>query len=181
MAKDAEHLAKHYAKALLDVITEMRGKEVSTVRMQEQLVELSNVIQGEASAFFANPIFGREEKVRVLEAIFKKVKVEPEIDRFVRILASLNQMDLVDEVAREFSKVDRERRNEIEAVVRTAFPLSSKELARIGEALGRALKKKVLIDTQVDRELIGGVIAEVGGVVYDASIRSFLTRMQEEL
>jgi F0F1-type ATP synthase delta subunit len=40
--------------------------------------------------------------------------------------------------------------------------------------------KKVLLDVEVDEDLIGGVVARVGSVVYDATIQSYLSRIQEE-
>jgi F-type H+-transporting ATPase subunit delta len=181
MAKGGSPLARPYAKALLEVFVEMRGADAPTDRVQAQLMDVSKVLQGEAGVFFESPVFGRDEKMGVLDGILQKSKVEPEVDRFLRVLVSLSHTELLGEIALEFTKADRDRRKEVEAIVRTAFPLSTKDQERIGKALGRALQKNVLVEASVDKELIGGVIAEVGGVVFDASIRNYLKRMQEEL
>ena len=41
--------------------------------------------------------------------------------------------------------------------------------------------KNVAVDASVDPALIGGVVAKVGGTVYDGSVRTQLARMRQEL
>jgi len=179
MAKSAEHLPKRYAKAFIEVILEMRG-EKGPAEVGKELHDFSLLCTGEIGQFFANPVFDRDEKWNVLKSILSQVKVGEEVERFLRLIISLGHTHLLPEIARAFFDVDRERRNEVNGTLRSAFPVSEKEKDQIQKALSLAVRKNVLLDVQVDKELIGGVVAKVGSRVYDASVRSYLTRLQEE-
>ena len=177
MAKDDDILPKRYAKAFLDVIEEGQG---SSSKISNQLSEFVNLMTGEVSAFFASPVFDRDEKLEMLDAILKKLNVDTSIDRFLQLVVTLGHMNLLGEIAKAFKKEDQERRNEVQAKFTSAFPVSAKDQKRMEAALGKALGKTVLSEVKVDKELLGGVVAEVGGRIFDASIRSYLHRLQEE-
>jgi F-type H+-transporting ATPase subunit delta len=54
-------------------------------------------------------------------------------------------------------------------------------LARVEQALAAATRKKIVLEAAVDAQLIGGVTADVGGVLYDGSIRTQLARLRDQL
>jgi F-type H+-transporting ATPase subunit delta len=121
-----------------------------------------------------------QEKVQVLESVLKKEPVDPAFDRFLRVLIMMGHIELLVEISDAYTVALREQRNEVQAKLRSAFPLEEKDQARIAKALSKATGKNVQIDVAIDPALIGGVVAEVGGVVYDASIQGYLNRLQEE-
>jgi F-type H+-transporting ATPase subunit delta len=83
------------------------------------------------------------------------------IDRFVELAASDRQ--------REFAEV------------RSALPLDTKQQKRLAEALGRATGKTVEVKVIVDPSVLGGIVARVGDVVIDGTVRHRLEQMKEQL
>ncbi len=180
MGKATENYTVRYAKGLLDVL----GENVEDPKLEENLKRLERLgamIQGEAKEFFENPTFTLEEKQTVLREMLKKVGAGKELERFFELVVSLGHMKFTEEIAKAFEEELFERRNQIQGKVRSAYPLSEKEINQLSVALEKATGKKVLLEVEEDRELIGGVVAHVGSVVYDASIQGFLNRLQQEL
>ena len=83
------------------------------------------------------------------------------IDRFVELAASERQ--------REFAEV------------RSALPLDAKQQKRLAEALGKATGKNVELKVIVDPSVLGGIVARVGDVVIDGTIRHRLEQLKEQL
>jgi len=83
------------------------------------------------------------------------------IDRFVELAASERQRDF--------------------AEVRSALPLDAAQQQRLAEALGRATGKIVEVKVIVDPTVLGGIVARVGDVVIDGTIRHRLEQLKEQL
>jgi F-type H+-transporting ATPase subunit delta len=179
MSADREQAARRYARALQETLLDTRG-EAGAAAAAEQLGALRDLSAGESGAFFANPVFGADEKNAVLQVFFRKHGVDPGIGRFLELLVSLGHVGLLPTIVLAYEEVERERRNELRAGVRSAFPLGEAEERDLAAALSAATGKKVLIETTVDPALIGGVVAEVGSVTYDASVKGYLERLQQE-
>ncbi len=179
MAQDPRALAGWMANAFLDSVLELKG-EAGAEKVRSQLQNILELSRGTPGAFFENPMFGVEEKSAVMDAVLKRHAVEPELRRFLGLLVELRLVQLLEEISRAYEEGLETGRNEVRARVRTAFPLDEEERSRLAQALGRATGKKVLIEEEADPTLIGGVVAQVGSVVYDVSIRGFLQRLQQE-
>jgi F-type H+-transporting ATPase subunit delta len=65
--------------------------------------------------------------------------------------------------------------------VRTAVALGDQDRAALAARLGAAVGKTVVIDERVDPSLLGGFVAEVGGLVADGSLDGQLARIKERL
>ena len=83
------------------------------------------------------------------------------IDRFVELAAGERQ--------REFAEV------------RSALPLDAKQQKRLADALGKATGKHVEVKVIVDPSVLGGIVARVGDVVIDGTVRHRLEQLKEQL
>lgn len=62
----------------------------------------------------------------------------------------------------------------IHGTLTTAVPLTEEQLHRIEKGFSDRLGNFVSFEIQVDSKLIGGFVATIEGIVYDASMRSQL-------
>jgi F-type H+-transporting ATPase subunit delta len=69
----------------------------------------------------------------------------------------------------------------VRAVVTSATPLSPADLERVRRSLERRTKKTVMLEAQVDPSLIGGLVAQVGDLVLDGSVRTQLSTLRDKL
>ncbi len=72
-------------------------------------------------------------------------------------------------------------RKVVHAQVTTAIPLTSERLNDIQSKLAQATGKTVTLQTRVDPSILGGMVAKVGSVVYDASVTRQLEKMKQRL
>ncbi|MCC7459990.1 MAG: ATP synthase F1 subunit delta [Proteobacteria bacterium] len=177
MAISTETLSQKYAKAFLEAL----NSDASLIKkVQQDLNELAIFSKNPLLDFFANPVFHMDEKKALIEDIFSKHKFQNETRQFVETILSLNFLHLMESIAKDFAYAVREQNRETKIEISTAYALSDEEQKQIIATFEKTVGKKVLLDVTVDRELIGGIRANVGGVVYDSSIQGHLLRLQKE-
>ena len=62
-----------------------------------------------------------------------------------------------------------------------ARPLSDESRRRINDVFERQTGKRVVADASVNPGLLGGVVVEIAGRVYDGSLRTRLERLERSL
>ena len=63
----------------------------------------------------------------------------------------------------------------------SATPLTEEAVESIKASLEKTVGQSIVVETEVDPELIGGVIARVGDLVLDGSVRTQLASIKETL
>ncbi len=179
MASETERTPGRYARGLLQATGELLGEEALD-RVKEHLADAEGLALADSGEFFANPSFSIKEKSDVIRRLAEARKMEEVVAHFLTIVARNGHVRMLPEIRIAFEEALRERRNQVSGELKTAFPLSSTEVAEIRGALSRATGKAVELTVNVDKELIGGVVAQVGSYLYDGSIRGFLDRLKQE-
>jgi F-type H+-transporting ATPase subunit delta len=85
--------------------------------------------------------------------------------------------DIVD----EFVKMSAAERKRAIAEVRSAIPLTADQIERLRVALNEATDKDVEVKVVVDPAVLGGIVATIGDIVIDGSIRHRLDQLKEQL
>lgn len=181
MAKNYEHLGHQLGKSFAEVLFETGVDAAAVGQIQAELELLQAALTDDVVKFFLNPVFELTEKFKVLKDIAKTLKISEQCERFAQVVVKQGLLKYWPQVTSAFEDSLLEARKELKASVTSAFKLSAEDQKRIAQALEKAMGKKMICDVSVDPELIGGVVARVGGVMFDASVRGYLERMQEEL
>jgi F-type H+-transporting ATPase subunit delta len=96
------------------------------------------------------------------------------------IISQGHARDLV-EIADELARTaERESKREL-GEVRSAVELDSAQKDRLAQALSKATGKNVAVKVIVDPSVIGGVVARVGDVVIDGTVRRKLELLKQHL
>jgi F-type H+-transporting ATPase subunit delta len=77
-------------------------------------------------------------------------------------------------------QIAAEERKRAVAEVRTAVPLSDEQRDKLGRALRSATGKEITLKVIVDPSVVGGLVARVGDVIFDASVRRRLELAKEQ-
>jgi F-type H+-transporting ATPase subunit delta len=96
------------------------------------------------------------------------------------VLAVGRGSDLVD-IIDKLVEAAAEERLEVLAEVRSAVSLNEDQQQRLGAALSRATGKRVTLKVVVDPSVIGGLVARVGDVVFDGTVRHRLEQLREAI
>jgi F-type H+-transporting ATPase subunit delta len=175
----AGSLARRYARAILDVAT----AKSATERVGQDIDDLAAAYSAsrDLREALTNPVFPTSQRRAVAEALLGRINASPETKNFVLLLLERERIAALPDIARELRAMVDEKLGRVRAVVTSARPLPADHVAQIQANLEKAAGKKVLLEKAEDPSLIGGVVAKLGDIVYDGSVRTQLERMREEI
>jgi F-type H+-transporting ATPase subunit delta len=81
----------------------------------------------------------------------------------------------------EFERLERDRKGIVAVEIATAKPLDQKYRDNLRVKLEEGTGNKVELQITENENLIGGIVARVGGTIYDGSIEHQLERIQRKL
>ena len=164
-------LAKRHAQAVFQIALEKEEIE----KWQADLEVIANALKNpELVALLENPKVFFSEKEKILQNIL--TGVSPIAMNLVYFLVAKNRLRIVEDLVVEYQRLVNAYYGRETAEVVTAIPLSNKEKERLQKKLATITRKEVVITTQVDPDIIGGVVAKVGDKLIDGSVR---TRLQD--
>lgn len=175
MAALGGSLARRYARALFEIGVDKGNFEA----LGQELEGLATVYAESRDLRHAleNPIFKEAQKRAILEKVLPQVAPSKTLQSFALLLLERRRLPALPLIARAYQELADQRLGRVRAVVTSAKPLDVMTEAEIQRALERRTGKKVLVKTQVDPELIGGVVARVGDIVFDGSLRTRLASL----
>ncbi len=116
-----------------------------------------------------------------MEEVANRAVVADTVKRFMMVLLDRRRVAIYADIVEVFARNVDERLNRIAADVTTAIPMTAGQEDALCSALGRYSGKTVRINATVVPEILGGVVARVGGTVIDGSLRSRLDRIRNAL
>lgn len=175
----ATAVARRYAEALADValaqakVEEIENEVAAFAAMMKESRELYDV--------FASPAVSQEDKGRVLNALVERAKPSRWTANLLKIMLRHHRLHLLGTVLEKFREEINRRQGIVIAEVTTATPAGDEERNMLAQRLQELTGKQVQIRFTADPELIGGIVARIGSVVYDGSIRTQLQAVKQKL
>jgi F-type H+-transporting ATPase subunit delta len=169
-----------YAKALFSLAkerseTEAVGRDLDTV---------ASVVAGDADlrGFLQLPWVTAARKRAVAAEVAGRLEVSKLVQDFAALVAGRGRGEDFAAIAQAYRDLLDEDLGRVRARVRTAVALTEAERTALAARLGRALGgRQVVLDEVVDRDLLGGFIAESGSVIVDGSLDGQLARLRHRL
>lgn len=171
-------LGRRYARALLSLARSAGTLEATHADLERVAIAFADE---RLQHVLENPAVGITVRDQLAERITKALDVSEMVVNTVRLLARRDRLGILGDVARAYRELLDRELGRTRVLIRSAAPLSDAEREKL-EALARRLAgQDVLVSAEVDLDLIGGAVLDVGGVVYDGSIKTQLTRMAEAM
>jgi len=173
-------LARRYARALIGL-----GQEKDLMDLFAQELSAFHAVleqnDGQLASALNNPGLTLTERKALVSAILAKLSLNTLTNNFIHLLMEKNRLLLFGNICQAYQEMADEVAGRVRASVTTAQALNKTNTKKIEGVLCKATGKTVLVDFHVDPDLIGGIVARVGDVVYDASIQSRLRDLHDEL
>lgn len=172
-------LARRYARALM-LIGEEDG---SYERVGRDLRSLASAMEAseELTSTLTNPVFPREDREKILRALMQQIGASQAVVNTVRLLLDRERLAAVPDIARELEAMIDAKAGRVKAEVVSAQPLTDAQKQQLIGTLESLSGKTVQVQTSEDPDLLGGVVAKVGDMVYDGSLRTQLRQLRETL
>lgn len=173
-------IARRYARALLEVASESSRADA----VGDQLSALVGALNQsrELADILFNPAFSREQRTRVVEALMAALgKAEPVLANTLRLLVDRNRLDFLPDIARLYRDMADDKAGRVRGRVTSATELSTEARQSLQQTLQQLTGRNVILETQVDPQVLGGVAAQVGSLLYDGTLRTQLEQMRRQL
>ena len=172
-----EEIARVYSEALFDV-----AKEKGTLdEIHEQLGQVADGIADnrDLQVFLFSPYFSSSEK---REGISRVVSgADPELVNFLELLAEKHRMPAIFRIRRRFDESWAKEERRLEVKLTSAVDLPPDLVEEVGKQIEKQTGQTIELETDVDENVLGGIVLQVGNMVLDASVRNKLERLRKEV
>lgn len=171
-------LSRRYTKALFQLAREAGQEE----KMGQELDNFLEAYKGsELQKVLTNPAFGIDDRKRTLIEVSNQLKLSILAIHFLLLLLERDRLNYLPSIAILYHHWLNEARGRIEAKVVSPGSLDSVMVNRLRDVLHRISGKEVVLQQEIDASLIGGVLVEFEGKVYDGSVRTQLEKMKQRI
>jgi F-type H+-transporting ATPase subunit delta len=172
-----EEIAQVYARALFEVATEHDELD----EIHDQLGQFADAMHDnrQLAVFFFSPYFSNDEKK---DGLSRAVQGADEaLVNFLQALIERHRMPAIFRIRTEFESLWQEERRLLPVRVTSAIELDQSLVDSLGERIGAEVDREVEISSEVDPEILGGVVLRVGNVILDASIKNRLEQLRKQV
>jgi len=170
-------IARRYAGAIFDI-----GMKQNTLdRTLEDVQEIAKLFSIRKLAYLLRePNIPAERKEKAIRQGLAS-KVLPTSLNLALLVVQRELVELMPNIARELNQLVLDYKNEAKAEVTTATKLDEATQSQVQRALERMTGKKIMLETRVQPNILGGVVARVGDQVIDGSVERRLKLLQQQL
>ena len=172
-----EEIASVYARSLFEVAQD-QGK-LDTVR--EELGEFADALSEsrELQVFLFSPYFSTAEKTEGLDRAISGA--DEIVVNFLKLLIEKHRMPVVFRIRAELDQLWEEENRMLPVTVTSAVELDKGTVKQIGDRIAEQTDRTVDLSSEVDPDILGGIIVQVGNSVLDASIRNRLENFRKQV
>jgi F-type H+-transporting ATPase subunit delta len=172
-----EEIAVVYARSLFEAARD--ADKLDTVR--EQLGEFADTLdrERELQMFFFSPYFSTNEKK---DGLRKAVDgADALFMNFLELLLENHRMPAIFRIRRNYDKSWEDHNRLLPVEVTSAVELDERTVRSIGDRIAEQTGRKVELSSNVEPDILGGIVVRVGNQVLDASIRNRLETLRKQV
>ncbi len=171
--------ARRYARAIFQLAAE----EARSAEILAEIEGLARLLAESAALadVLYRPLYPMSERRAAFEAVASRIGLGSTVKRFVEFLLQQHRMRDFPLIAQELHRLADEAAGRVEAEVVSAALLEPSQLERVRQALATSTGCEVRVKPRVDPALIGGIVARVGDLIFDGSIRTQLDQLRTNL
>jgi F-type H+-transporting ATPase subunit delta len=170
--------ARRYAKALFELAQAQKAEDTIEAELSQIISAIADPAIEKVLFLPTLPLKARKD---IIEQIIASSKLHPTLSSFLRVLADNDRLTMLKDVHGAYQALLEAASGKVRAQIRTAEKLSAKDLRSLVDAFSRRTGKTVIPTVTVDPTLLSGIVVEIEGKVYDASLQAQLRRMGDVL
>ena len=172
-----EEIATVYARSLFEVAAEQDKLDL----VREQVGEFADAVSEnrELQIFLFSPYFSTEEKADGLDRAL--TDVDPVVENFLKLLIEKHRMPVIFRIRAEYDQLWEEENKLLPVEITSAIELPDETVKQLGDQISEQTGRTVELSSNVNPEILGGIVVQVGNSVLDASIRTRLERLRRQV
>ena len=171
-------VARRYAKAVFALAKELQKIE----SVGAELGAAAHLLGAPALAeVISSPLLSTTRRNAILDAVRQQLSLSPTAANFLSVLGDHLRLAQMDAIVEQYQRLEDRALGRIRLLIRTAAPLADDRQAEIAAVFEGQLGKTVISRVETDPTLLGGIVVEAEGKVYDGSVRTQLERLSREI
>lgn len=172
-------LTRRYAKALVEIGVEEKAVEAYA----EELANVKEILSQEElfRQLLDSPTLALEKKQAMLAELCKVMELSTGMVKFLGLLLSKGRLCYLGQIEENYRRQADELSGILSAKITAATKLDDVQQQAIAAGLEKQTGKQIALTVEVDPDLIGGLQAEIGGRLFDGSVKTQLKRIEESL
>ena len=132
---------------------------------------------------FKSPLLNKKKQVEVVSELFSdkkdnKIIVSKDLFGLIVLLAKNSRLNIFQEVLKRFMQLHTSDNKEVKVYVTSVIKISDNLEDQLKKTLSKNGKMKVKVINLIDKDLLGGLIIQIGSNLIDTSIRSKLNKVK---
>lgn len=172
-------VVKRYARALLEL-----GKaDGQYARYGQELKQLAAAFNeaGDIVKALVSPAFPKGLRRNMVDEIIKGAGLSPLVANFVHLLMDKGRLADLPDIADAYNVLSDAEKGVVRAQLTSAASLDQKEVEAIRSSLSKFTGKTVELNLTEDPTIIGGLVAKLGDLTIDGSVRTQINKLSERL
>jgi F-type H+-transporting ATPase subunit delta len=169
---------RSYAQAFLQ--TAPAGYDVERFLEGAAVIRQALGEDARLKAFFSSPAVPRAAKKGTLAQLAARAGVDDFGRRLLDVALEHGRVLGLSEILSAIREQSDRASGVVAAQVTVASPVDEQERARLAEALGRSVKRRVRLKVDVNEKILGGFVARIGSEVFDASVCHAVERFAKQ-
>jgi F-type H+-transporting ATPase subunit delta len=172
-----QEIAEVYARALFEVARENDALD----RVHEELGQFADALDEDRNlqVFLFSPYFSSEEKKQGVTRIVSDA--DERVVNFLELLAERHRMPVLFRIRRSFDALWAQENRLLPVIVTSAVELDQELVDSIGERIAEQTGRQVDLASNVDPDVLGGLMVRVGNMVLDATVRNRLEQLRKQV
>ena len=171
-------LSRRYAKALFQLARDASQEE----KIGQELEQFYRAYtESDLQHVLVNPAFGLDVRKKILGQVTQAEQLSALTRHFLSLLAERDRLPYLAGIVGCYRRLLNEAQGRVEARVVSASPLEPDRLEQLRGQLRGLSGKDVVLQQETDPGLLGGLLVELEGKVYDGSIRTQLENMKQRI
>jgi F-type H+-transporting ATPase subunit delta len=166
---------RRYAEAAFQLAT--RDDSIETWR--RELEQAAAMTDGQLMDVLANPALPLDQRLKAADGVLAKLG-QP-VRNLILLLVRRRRIEQLPRVVAEFIRLDDRRQGITHATATSAAPLTDPETRALTARLEQMTGGRVELATDIDPDLLGGLVVRVGDRLIDGSVRGRLERLRNQL
>jgi F-type H+-transporting ATPase subunit delta len=172
-----EEIAAVYARSLFEVAQDQ--DKLADVR--EQLGAFADALSEtrELQVFLFSPYFSTAEKEEGLDRVVSDA--DPVILNFLKLLIEKHRMPVLFRIRAIFDALWEAENKLLPVSITSAVELDEAVVKQLVDRIAEQTDRAVEVTSQVDPDILGGIVVQVGNSVLDASVRNRLEQLRKQV
>ena len=138
------------------------------------------------TTIFKSQLLNKKKQISVVSKIFsdkkeKKIQISKDLLGLIMLLAKNARLNILEEVLKRYIELHTSDNKEIKVNVTSVIKINDSLETKLKKILSKNGKMKVKIINLIDKDLLGGLIIQIGSNLIDTSIKTKLNKVKNAM